>query len=110
MAMPLCLPLPMPTLELILCGMVGDIETGYEFGRLLWSYCHSQTPIHYKARTLTIVTIFIIHWKEHTRELLKPLLEGYQSGLETGDLEFAAYCAHGLLLPLFYLRQGTCGG
>jgi PAS domain S-box-containing protein len=25
---------------------------------------------------------------------LQPFLEGYQSGLETGDLEFAAYCAH----------------
>ncbi|MHC5828380.1 MAG: hypothetical protein ACYT04_73915, partial [Nostoc sp.] len=25
---------------------------------------------------------------------MKPLLEGYQSGLETGDLEFAAYCAY----------------
>ncbi|MBW4428932.1 MAG: AAA family ATPase [Nostoc desertorum CM1-VF14] len=86
---------------LILCGMVGNIESGYQFGQLALGLL-SQPNIHlYKARTLTIVTIFIIHWKEHTRELLKPLIEGYQSGLETGDLEFAAYCVHGYCFQSF---------
>jgi PAS domain S-box-containing protein len=86
---------------LILCGMVGNIESGYQFGRLALELLAQPNTHSYKARTLTIVTIFIIHWKEHTRELLKPLLEGYQSGLETGDLEFAAYCAHGYCFHSF---------
>jgi predicted ATPase len=40
------------------------------------------------------VNNFIIHWKEHIRNTTQPLLEAYQRGLEVGDLEFAAYCAH----------------
>ncbi|MBD1865440.1 MULTISPECIES: AAA family ATPase [Trichocoleus] len=87
-------PFAYATFGLILCGVVGNIESGYEFGQLairLLSQCHTHAL---KARTLNIVNNFIIHWKEHARELLKPLLEGYQSGLETGDLEFAAYCAY----------------
>jgi predicted ATPase len=43
---------------------------------------------------LLIVNSSIIHWKEHVRDTLQPLLEAYQCGLETGDLEFAAYGAH----------------
>ncbi|MBW4421156.1 MAG: AAA family ATPase [Myxacorys californica WJT36-NPBG1] len=86
---------------LILCGMVENIESGYQFGRLALKLLSQLNTHSYKARTLTIVTIFIIHWKEHTKELLKPLLEAYQSGLEMGDLEFAAYCAHGYCFQSF---------
>ena len=34
-----------------------------------------------------------MHWKDHFRETLPMLIEGYQSGLDTGDFEYAAYCA-----------------
>ena len=79
---------------LILCGLVGNIESGYQFGQLALGMLSQSNSHSLKARTLNIVNNFIIHWKEHARVLLKPLLEGYQSGLETGDLEFAAYCAY----------------
>ncbi|PHM08582.1 hypothetical protein CK516_19980 [Nostoc sp. 'Peltigera malacea cyanobiont' DB3992] len=52
-----------------------------------------------------MVTNFIIHWKEHIRETSKPFLEAYQSGLETGDLEFAAYCAFTYCLQLFIVGK-----
>lgn len=87
-------PFAYATFGLILCGMIGNIDTGYQFGQLALTLL-SQSHTHaLKARTLLIVNDFIIHWKEHTRELLQPLLEGYQIGLETGDLESAAYCAY----------------
>ncbi|MBV9385069.1 MAG: AAA family ATPase [Chroococcidiopsidaceae cyanobacterium CP_BM_ER_R8_30] len=79
---------------LILCGKVGDIETGYKFGRLALRLL-SHSNIHsLSARTLLIVNVFIIHWKEHIRNTFQPLLKAYHSGLETGDLEFVAYAAH----------------
>jgi PAS domain S-box-containing protein len=79
---------------LILCGTVGDIETGYQFGQLALSLLSNPKTHSLRARTLLIVNNFTIHWKEHIRDTSRPLLEAYQSGLETGDLEFAAYCAH----------------
>jgi PAS domain S-box-containing protein len=87
-------PFAYATFGLILCGMVGNIESGYQFGQLALRLLSQPHTHALRARTLLIVNNFIIHWKEHTRELLKPLLEGYQIGLETGDLESAAYCAY----------------
>ncbi|OYD96953.1 serine/threonine protein kinase [Nostoc sp. 'Peltigera membranacea cyanobiont' 210A] len=79
---------------LILCGTSGNIEIGYEFGQLALNLL-SHLNIHsLRARTLLIVNNFIIHWKEPIRNTIQPLLEAYQRGLEVGDLEFAAYCAH----------------
>ncbi|MEH2349758.1 MAG: AAA family ATPase [Nostoc sp.] len=79
---------------LVLCGKIEDIETGYEFGQLALRQL-SQSKSHLlRARTSLIVNTFIIHWKDHVRDTLQPLVEAYQSGLETGDLEFAAYSAH----------------
>lgn len=82
------------TLGLVLCGIIGNIDTGYQFGQLALNLLSQPHTYVLKARTLLIVNSFIIHWKKHTRELLQPLLEGYQIGLETGDLESAAYCAY----------------
>ncbi|HEY9675180.1 MAG TPA: AAA family ATPase [Waterburya sp.] len=90
---------------LILCGLVGNIEAGYEFGQLALRLL-AHLKIHsLKARTLFTVTNFIIHWKEHVRETSKPFLEAYQTGLETGDLEFAAYCAFTYCLQFFLVGK-----
>ncbi|WP_334792005.1 AAA family ATPase [Nostoc sp.] len=79
---------------LILCGTSGNIEIGYEFGQLALNLLSHPNVHSLRARTLVIVNNFIIHWKEHIRNTTQPLLEAYQRGLEVGDLEFAAYCAH----------------
>ncbi|MEG3863015.1 AAA family ATPase [Microcoleus sp. herbarium12] len=86
-------PFAYATLGMVLCGR-GNIEFGYQFGQLALRLL-SRLNIHpLKARTLFIVNNCVIHWKKHLREIGQPLLEAYQVGLETGDLEFAAYCAH----------------
>ncbi|MEG4838293.1 AAA family ATPase [Microcoleus sp. B9-D4] len=86
---------------LILCGTIGDIESGYQFGQLALGLLSQSNTHSLRARTLFIVNEFINLWKKHIRELLKPLLEGYQSGIETGDLEFASYCAHNYCVDAF---------
>jgi predicted ATPase/signal transduction histidine kinase/CheY-like chemotaxis protein/tRNA A-37 threonylcarbamoyl transferase component Bud32 len=79
---------------LILSGeAVGDIETGYQFGQLALKLVDKLNAKELKARTLFIVNYFIKHWKEHLRETLTPLRNAYSIGLETGDLEYAAYAA-----------------
>ena len=89
-----------------LCGIVGDIESGYEFGQLALQLL-SQPHAHLlRARTLYIVNNYIVHWKEHVKETSKRLLEAYQIGLETGDLEFAGYCAQGYCSQSFMAGKG----
>ena len=76
---------------LILCGVLADIDRGYQFGNLALTLLERFHVKELKGRTIFVVSIFIRHWKEHLRETLKPLLEAYQNGLLTGDLEYAAY-------------------
>ena len=93
----------------ILCRTVGDIESGYEFGQLALRQLSRSDTQALKAKTLLSVNIFIVHWKKHFRETLQPLLEGYQSGLETGDSEFAAYCAEVYCLQCVFVGKELVG-
>ncbi|WP_420840310.1 trifunctional serine/threonine-protein kinase/ATP-binding protein/sensor histidine kinase [Argonema galeatum] len=76
---------------LILCGRVGDIDSGYRFGQLALSLLEKLNAKEYKAKTIIIVNCFVRHWKESVREILPSCLDNYQNGLDTGDLEYAAH-------------------
>ena len=78
---------------LFLCGIVGNIELGYQFGQLALKLIERLNVQKLKARTLTIIFVTIDHWKQPIRNSLKQLIEAYQNGLEMGDLEFAAIAA-----------------
>jgi signal transduction histidine kinase len=78
---------------LILCGVVQDIELGYKFGKLSLTLVEQLDAKRGKARALEVLGAHVMHWKEHFRETLPIVSEGYQSGVETGEFEFAAYCA-----------------
>lgn len=75
----------------LLCAIVGDIDSGYKFGQLALNLVSKLNAQEIKAKTVFIVNLFIRHWKEHLKESLEPLLSGYSSGMETGDLEYAGY-------------------
>jgi predicted ATPase/serine phosphatase RsbU (regulator of sigma subunit) len=77
---------------LILCAIVSDIDSGYQFGQLALNLLEGLQAKELKARTFVIINNLVRHWKEPVKDTLSPLLEGYESGLETGDLEWAAWC------------------
>ncbi|MCL2932791.1 MAG: AAA family ATPase [Trichodesmium sp. MAG_R03] len=79
---------------LILCAVEQDIDTGYLFGRLACELLEKFHSKDQKSRVFQIVYNAIEHWKIHIRETFPHVLEGYKIGLETGDLEFAAYNIH----------------
>src|SRR3569832_403755 len=78
---------------IVLCGVVLDIDSGYQFGQLALKLLERFHSKKIKAAVFFLVNHFTLHWKDHLRATLKPVLEGYQSGLETGDLLFAAFDA-----------------
>ena len=81
------------TYGFILCGVVGDIDTGYQFGQLALRLVDRFNAKEIKSSTLFVVSGFVRHWKEHIKETLQPLLEAYQVGLETGDLSIGTQAA-----------------
>lgn len=76
---------------LILCGVVGDIASGYKFGQLALRVLQNFKADELKARTYFMVFCFIMHWKKHIRETIAPFAEAFQSGQETGDFEYAGF-------------------
>ena len=93
------------TYALILCGIVGDIESGYQVGKLALSLLNRANTKEVKTRTMQIVYSFVTHWQEHISQTLQPLQAAYQSGLEIGDVEYAAYCGAVYCLHSFFIGK-----
>ncbi|AFY43615.1 ATP-binding sensor histidine kinase [Nostoc sp. PCC 7107] len=79
---------------LILCGVLKQIDAGYEFGEMALQLLEHLNSSKLKPKTLFAVNCFIRHWKVSVRNTLNPLLEAYTIGLETGDIEYAAMSAY----------------
>jgi diguanylate cyclase (GGDEF)-like protein len=75
---------------LYLCGDPDQIEQGYQFGHMALRLQEKLNALPYKARTAITAYSFVMHWKDPLRSILEPVLDAYQSGLETGDVEFAS--------------------
>ena len=76
---------------LVLCGLVGDIETGYQFGKLSIKLLDKLDTDEFKAKTLYAAYVFVDHWKRHIKESLAPLKNIFQVGLTNGDFEYAGW-------------------
>ncbi len=75
---------------LILCGIIGDIPTGYKFGQLALALLEKLQITAFKSRAYFIVNSFTRHWQEPLQHAIPLLLEGYRSGLESCDWECVA--------------------
>lgn len=89
---------------LVLCGVINDIESGYRFGQLAAALLEKTGDLKFKSKTLEVVNGHVWHFKQPLQNTLSNLKIGYQSGLETGDLEYAGYNA------FFYSCNGYFAG
>lgn len=92
------------TLGSVLCGRVGDIDTGFQFGELALELLYRINAKELLSRTHLLVYGFIFHWKRPLQEMMGPIRTGFYAGLETGDLEFAGHNA------LFYSNYHLYAG
>ena len=75
------------------CAVLGDMDSGYRYGQMAQALLERFQTNLYNSLISLIFNAFIGHWSEQVRESLIGLLEGIQSGLETGDVNNACYCA-----------------
>nr|WP_202222579.1 ATP-binding sensor histidine kinase [Okeania sp. KiyG1] len=73
------------------CGILQDIEIGYQFGQLALSVLSQLNVRSLEAKTLYIINTGISHWKESLHDTVPNFKEVYLKGLETGDFEFSGY-------------------
>jgi len=87
---------------IVLCGVVVDIDGGYQVGQLALNLIEKFDAKELKPSIFFLVNCFVRHWKEHISETLIPFLEAYRIGLETGDLQFAAWGIHSYCYLAYY--------
>ncbi|MHC0063492.1 trifunctional serine/threonine-protein kinase/ATP-binding protein/sensor histidine kinase [Nostoc sp. UIC 10890] len=93
----------------ILCALVGDIESGYQFGKLATNLLSKLKIKEISAKIIGSFHPLVRPWKEHAKEILKPLLEAYFIATETGDLEFAAYSLHASSYCSYFIGRELSG-
>ncbi len=76
---------------IILCGVLGNLDSGYRFGELAIKLLDKHDSERFKARTYMVTNVMIRHWKEPLENSLKPLVKSYRKGIDTGFFEYAAF-------------------
>ena len=90
---------------LILCGALRRFEEGYRFGQLALKQLERLKGKEMHCRTLVTAYTFTVHWKQHLHDSLKPMLKAYRTGIESGDIEFAALALHQYSCILFFVGE-----
>ncbi len=76
---------------MVLCGVEGDFARGYQFSQLASELLPQLQAKEFVPKTLLLINLYLRHWREPLRASLASLEEGYRTGLETGDLEYATF-------------------
>lgn len=76
---------------MLLCSLEENIDAAYQFSQLATALQPQLNAKEFIPKTFLLVNIYLKHWREHLKETLNPLLEAYQCGVETGDLEYATF-------------------
>ena len=77
----------------IIYSMTGDINAGYHAGQLALKLLDKFNAREFQCKVCSSFYGMLKPWKVHIKDTLTSLLEGLQSGLETGDIEYAGYNA-----------------
>ncbi|MEG4860593.1 AAA family ATPase [Microcoleus sp. K1-B6] len=76
---------------LVLCAFLGEVETGYAFGKLALLLLDRFNVREFKSMIQNLFGAFIQHRKEAMRAVILTTKDSYTAGMETGDFLSAGY-------------------
>ncbi len=79
---------------ILFASLLDDLDSADQMGQLAMLLSERFPSAALKARTGYVYNCFEAHVRGSLSSTLKPLQEGYVLGLQTGDLEYAAFNAH----------------
>ena len=77
------------------------LREGYAFGKLGMQLLEHTGSREMVARSYFVFYSTLAHFREHNNAAIQPLLEGYKSGLSSGDLASASFCINQYLYARF---------
>jgi signal transduction histidine kinase len=90
---------------IILCGIMGDVANGYEFGELALSLLEKFQAKSLKGRSWYVVHAYIKHWKTNLADILPRLQAAYYTSLDTGDMEALGWNSFGYCSYSYHAGQ-----
>ncbi len=76
---------------LLLGSILGDFETGYQFGLLALKISEKYNSPTQDCRANFVLSSTLVHWVRHAREADAVSDRCYNVGLESGEFQFAGY-------------------
>ncbi|MEG4441755.1 AAA family ATPase [Microcoleus sp. AT9_B5] len=93
----------------LICEVIGEIELGYQYGQLSLQVLDKFPSQEFHSKVVMVYNACVRHWKEPSRASIPSLVSAVQSGLETGDIEYACYSAMYLCIYSFFSGEElTC--
>ena len=74
----------------------------YELGDQAIQFCEQYNAKEFEAKSKMVFADFIMPWSKHLKESIPVLYDAYQSGIETGDYEYAASSIYLYNVNLFF--------
>ncbi|HBR00802.1 MAG TPA: serine/threonine protein kinase, partial [Cyanobacteria bacterium UBA11691] len=93
------------TYGMVCTNLLQDVNIAVKFGRLALKVAIEPEAKIIKSSVLTILGLFLFHRTSHTQKTLPLLQEGYTSGLETGNQEYAGHNVHSFCWNYFLCGQ-----
>jgi predicted ATPase/signal transduction histidine kinase len=81
------------------------IDSSYQYGQLALNILDKFNDRILKSIVIFVVNTFLLPWKQHIKQTIKSLLDAYLMGLNTGDLEHAAYSAYMYIEHSFWMGK-----
>ena len=89
-------PAAFVSVSFLLAVIMGDFNGGAAYARygliLLHKLDRSEAR-QAEAKTLFIAYSYTLHWTQPLGKMLRPMILGYEAGIESGDVENAIYCS-----------------
>jgi PAS domain S-box-containing protein len=87
---------------LLLCGHFGEVEQGYQIGQFAAELVTQLNAPQFQAKVFNVLGGHIAFWKGPLLSTEPPLRAGYESGVETGDFEYAGYSLKNLSANFYF--------
>lgn len=84
------------------CDILGQIEEGYQLGNLSLQILDKYPAGTLAANVYYVYGAGIHHWKNHIKGDLHYLKKSIDSGIDSGNLMYAAYSSNNYIYKLFY--------
>ncbi len=77
--------------SMVLCAFLGEVKSGYSFGRLAMNLLDRFNVKEFKSKVLLLFAAWVQHHQEPLRATMLTMKDGYATGIETGDFLNAGY-------------------